>query len=177
MSLSDDWPDLPPEVETRALNIVSQINVSAKRGDNKKLGYFYAVFHAYRESGIIQDPFDLAQSVGIPPACVTKAFGIYSSIETGFTPSGPLPTAIDFIPYQLKKYGIEDFTTEDVISSWPPELKIAERKFPQLVALAMIMYHAEKQGKIELVRKLEIGSKGVKKISISGLLKNLLATC
>lgn len=90
--------DIPEEVKAQANNIYRNLNPSTHRGQRRRYLVFFCIFNAYRELGISKDPKDLAKLVKIKPSDVTKAFTLFSEIQTGYRTASQKVTPLDLIP-------------------------------------------------------------------------------
>lgn len=140
--------DLPEDIKKTADDIFKRLDTKTRRGGKRQKLLFFCCFGAYRELGKTPEPADLASKIGISTNEITKAFSLFSQVETGYGPEMVKTTPISF----LKKYFIHTHLSHE---SYPLLCNTAAEIFkkdsfdqfhPQNVAAALIIYFMDING-------------------------------
>jgi transcription initiation factor TFIIIB Brf1 subunit/transcription initiation factor TFIIB len=134
-----------------ANDIYQQLNLTTKRGRQRRKLIFYCVIKAYRELGIVCDPKVVAKEVGIKTTDINKAMNIgneYSRLS-GNNNNGFYHKPQDFIPEYCKQLMIPEDCTQDILrltSNIIEKQPSILENYPQILAAAIILYYLTTHG-------------------------------
>lgn len=129
---------VPEDIRRVANDIYRSLNLCTKRGNQRKKMIFYCIIMAYEKLGILCDPKDIADKVGISYSDINKAMDIV--ITNNFKHYNPL----DFIPIYHNKLGLPDNILNDIIDTGKRIIennKELNDGYPQVIAAVIIMYY------------------------------------
>ena len=107
---------IPDEVRRRAMELYSRMHVDIKKGTKRKELEYFLVYSAYKEEGIVVEPYGLAKIMGINPASIGKAHSAFSFSSTGYKPPIMIGSPIKLIPELCAKLGtIEVGIVESIV--------------------------------------------------------------
>jgi transcription initiation factor TFIIIB Brf1 subunit/transcription initiation factor TFIIB len=160
------------DIKNRANEICTQMNIGIHRGMKRKKLLFYCLYHAYKQFGIIEDPKNIAEMIGLPNKEICKALSMFC---------GKVNSKMYLTPYDyIRKYHEELKLPSDMlihINNIADEVfKIdtsLQDEYPQSVAGAIILYYMTING-IAVDKKEFSKMIGKSMVSISKLVKRVM---
>jgi len=143
--------DIPEDVKARANNIFKSLDLPTHRGKRRKFLVFFCIYSAYMELGMAKDPRWLAGLVKINPNEITKAFSLFSEVQTGYRMPNVRINPLDLIREycsrledvqlnveMVKKLGERVLTKSTELREKPLNL---HEMYPQKVTVGIIQYY------------------------------------
>ena len=181
-----DLVQLPDEIKDRADRIYAyKVGDNTYRANVRQEVKFSCIFDAYKEAGIIRDPNEIAQMLGIKRKGMSRGIMRCSSLFTGksnTTEQTPL-TALNLIPDMLTRCGIqaEECHLEDMARIYlyaKDRSELLNRSKPQSIAAALIFYYISHMVVDRKIPKNEIAKNcGISVMTLNKISQDMIAIC
>ena len=177
---------LPDEIKDRADRIYAyKVGDNTYRSNVRQEVKFSCIFDAYKEAGIVCDPNEIAQLLGIKRKGMSRGIMRCSSLYTGkanLEEQTPL-TALDLIPRMLSRCGVqaEDCHLEDmerIYTHVKDRSELLNRSKPQSIAAALIFYYMSNMVLDRKITKNEIAKNcGISVMTLTKLWVDITNHC
>jgi transcription initiation factor TFIIIB Brf1 subunit/transcription initiation factor TFIIB len=181
-----DLLPLPDEIKDRADRIYAyKVGDNTYRANVRQEVKFSCIFEAYKEAGIIRDPNEIAQMLGIKRKGMSRGIMRCSSLFTGKASLSDQPslTAMDLVPEMLARCGIqaEECHLEDMVRIYvyvKDRSELLNRSKPQSIAAALIFYYTSTIVLDRKITKNEIAKHcGISVMTVSKLHSEFVSLC
>ena len=167
--------DIPDDVKATANNIFKRLNLPTHRGKRRKFLVFFCIYSAYSELNMPKDPRSLATVVNIDPNKITKAFSLFSEVQTGYRTRNLHTNPLDLIPEYCARIRDVELNVEmvKVLAKRILEKSLKLREmYPQKVTAGIIQYYMAING-IKYNKKLFVGAMGLSDATISNMYREV----
>ena len=167
--------DIPDDVKAIANNIFKHLNLPTHRGKRRKLLVFFCIYNAYAELNAAKDPRSLATTVGIDPNEITKAFSLFSEVQTGYRTRSLRTNPLDLVQEYCARIRDVELNVEmvKVLTKriLDKSLKLREM-YPQKVTAGVIQYYMSING-IKYNKKLFVEAMKLSEATISSMYREV----
>ena len=134
------------EIIAEAFNIYKSMLLNIKRKDNRLALKVFCIYNAYRNLGIIKDPYKIAEKVGLENPNLTKLFKIFSYENTGYKMKNIIISPLGYIKeyYEYTGYRIEQFEDLEKFANIIIDNGKLSNEYPQNVAAGIVIYYMTK---------------------------------
>jgi transcription initiation factor TFIIIB Brf1 subunit/transcription initiation factor TFIIB len=177
---------LPDEIKDRADRIYAyKVGDNTYRANVRQEVKFCCIFEAYKEAGIIRDPNEIAQMLGIKRKGMSRGIMRCSSLFTGkANTSEQVPlTALDLVPEMLNRCGVQadESHLDDMARIYTyakDRSELLNRSKPQSIAAALIFYYLSNMVLDRKIPKNEIAKNcGISVMTLNKLSSDFTTTC
>jgi len=181
-----DLLPLPDEIKDRADRIYAyKVGDNTYRANVRQEVKFSCIFDAYKEAGIIRDPNEIAQMLGIKRKGMSRGVMRCSSLCTGKanTSEQTALTALDLVPEMLNRCGVqaEECHLEDMARIYTyakDRSELLNRSKPQSIAAALIFFYINTMVLDRKIPKNEIAKNcGISVMTLNKLNTSLVELC